>query len=135
MSAQRDRLRRRLKAIPAATIAATAPALRKAADQMADTMLQFVPVDTGELAESITVTPAGHTTPPYSQPGGSMSVPANAVAVTVGNADVRYGHLVEYGTTKAPPDPFFWPAVRLHRKKATSSIKRAVAKAVRSTKA
>lgn len=135
MSAQRDRLRRRLQAIPAATLAATAPALRKAAEQMADTMRGFVPVDTGELKESIVVTPAGHTTPPYSQPGGSLAVPANAVAVTVGNTDVRYGHLIEYGTSKAPPHPFFWPAVRLHQKQATRSIKRAVAKAVRSTKA
>lgn len=62
-----------------------------------------------------------------------MVVPENVVAVTVGNKDVRYGHLVEYGTTKAPARPFFWPAVRLHQKKATAAIKRAIGKAVRET--
>jgi len=134
MSAQSERLKRRLQAIPKATIAAVTPALRKAADQMADTMRQLAPVDTGDLKDSIAVTPAGQSTPPYSQPGGSMVVPPNAVAITAGNTDVRYPHLVEYGTSKTPPHPFFWPAFRLHRKKAASAIKRAVSKAVRSTK-
>lgn len=60
-----------------------------------------------------------------------MTVPENAVAVTVGDQDVRYPHLVEFGTTKAQAQPFFWPAVRLHRKKATNGIKNAVRRAVK----
>lgn len=138
MSAQRDKLRRRLQAIPKAAVAAVQPALLKAADQMADTMRQFAPDDpaTGapDLTTSIAVTPAGQATPAYSQPGGSMVVPENAVAITVGNEDVRYPHLLEYGTSKMAAQPFFWPAVRLNRKKGAASIKRAIAKAVRTTK-
>lgn len=134
MSAQRDRLRRRLEAIPKATVAAVTPAMRKAAEGMADTMRQLAPEDTGDLKASIAVTPAGQATPAYSQPGGSMVVPDNAVAITAGNTEVRYPHLVEYGTSKVPPHPFFWTAFRLHRKKAASAIKRAVAKAVRTTR-
>lgn len=133
MSAQSERLKRRLQAIPKATIAATTPALRKAAEQMADTMRQLAPEDTGALKASIVVTASGQATPSYSQPGGSMVVPENAVAITAGNTDVRYPHLVEYGHAKAPPHPFFWPAFRLNRKKAANRIKRAVSKAVRST--
>ena len=134
MSAQSERLKRRLQAIPRATVAATTPALLKAAEQTAATMRQLAPEDSGDLKASIAVTPAGQSTPAYSQPGGSMLVPDNAVAITAGNTDVRYPHLVEYGTVKAAAHPFFWPAFRLHRRKVASAIKRAVAKAVRSTR-
>ena len=90
--------------------------------------------DTGDLIRSIAVTPAGQATPPYSQPGGAQVVPENAVMVTAGNTSVRYAHLVEYGTTKAAAQPFFWPAVRLNRKKITGRIKRAVSKAVKNAR-
>lgn len=126
-----SRLQRRLAAIPKAVKDATQPALLKQANTMADTMRHLAPEDEGDLKESVEVTPAGQQTPPYSQPGGSMTVPENAVAVTVGNHAVRYPHLQEYGTTKHPPQPFFWPAVRLHNKKAKAAIRRAVATAVR----
>lgn len=126
-----SRLQRRLAAIPKAVKAAAQPALLKQAEEMADTMRALAPVESGALRDSIVVTPAGQSTPPYSQPGGSMVVPENAVAITVGNTDVRYPHLVEYGTKKAPAQPFFWPAVRLHQKKAQRAIKAGIRKAVR----
>lgn len=133
------RLQRRLAAIPKEVKAAVQPALLKQAEAMADTMRQLVPVETGALRDSIIVTPGGQSTPSYSQPGGSTVVPDNAAVVTVGDTNVRYGHLVEYGHkggfhgSVVPPKPFFWPAVRLHQKKATNAIKRAVSKAVRQT--
>ena len=58
-------------------------------------------------------------------------VAENSVAVTVGNSDVRYPHLVEYGTTQAPAQPFFWPGFRLAKPKAERRIKRAISKAVK----
>ncbi|MBN8998497.1 MAG: HK97 gp10 family phage protein [Rhizobiales bacterium] len=132
------RLERRLAAIPADVKAAALPAVKRQAEAMADTMRGLVPVDRGDLRDSITVTPAGQQTPAYSQPGGSMVVPENATAVTVGNADVRYGHLVEYGhgasgfsSAAAPAKPFFWPSVRLHQAKAKRAIKSAIGKAVK----
>lgn len=125
------RIRARLAAIPKAVKDATQPALRKQADVMVDTMRSFVPKDTHDLEYSIKYTMGGNQTPAYSQPGGSMTVPENAVAITVGNADVRYGHLVEYGTVKAPAQPYFWPAVRLHNKKSKKAIKAAIGRAVK----
>ena len=131
------RLRKRLAAIPKQVQKATQPALMKQAEAMAASMRGLAPFESGDLRNSIEVTPGGAATPPYSQPGGSMTVGSNAVAITVGNADVRYGHLVEYGHgngfngSTVPPKPFFWPAVRLHQKKAKAAIKRAVGKAVR----
>lgn len=140
-------LNRRLKAIPKAAKDAVQPALLKAGTQLADDMRHLAEGsrDSGALIESIVVTPAGQKTPAHSQPGGTHVVPENAVVVTAGNNAVRYAHLVEFGTAAhtnqglfpdthhpgAPAQPFFWPAVRLARKKVTSAIKRAVAKAVR----
>jgi HK97 gp10 family phage protein len=125
------RFRQRLASIPLVVQDAALKTVITQAGAMAATMRSLVPVDQGDLKESITVTGPRGQTPKYSQPGGSMIVPPNGAAITVGNSDVRYGHLVEYGTAHAAAQPFFWPAVRLHRKKATTAIKSAVGRAVR----
>lgn len=129
------RLQRRLAAVPADIKAAIQPTLLKQAEAMAATMRGLAPDDpttsAPDLKTSIEVTPGGQHTPPYSQPGGSMVVAENAVAITAGNEDVRYPHLQEYGTTRHPAQPFFWPAVRLHQKKAARAIKAAIGRAVR----
>src|SRR4051812_4774188 len=101
-SRQLERLLKRLDDIPKAVVATVQPALLKSGEELVGTMKQLAPVDTGDLRDSITLTPAGERTPPYSQPGGSMVVPENAVVVTVGNTATRYPHLVEYGTADAP---------------------------------
>ncbi len=130
-----SRLQARLAAIPGEVKKAVQPSLLKQANTMAGTMRAFAPDDPStsapDLKSSIEVTPGGQQTPAYSQPGGSMVVPENAVAITVGNTDVRYPHLQEYGTTFHAAQPFFWPAVRLHRKRAQRAIKAAVGRAVK----
>lgn len=131
MSKQTARLQKRLRAIPAAVRQAVVPALIKSADEIAGRMRTLAPEDTGDLKDSIAVTPPGGTTPPYSQPGGSTVAGENQVLITAGNTDVRYPHLQEYGTAHAPAQPFFWPAYRLTRKRAANRIKRAIGKAVK----
>ncbi|WAJ30954.1 HK97-gp10 family putative phage morphogenesis protein [Antarcticirhabdus aurantiaca] len=126
-----SKLQRRFAALPAGVVEAVRPALMDQARTIANTMEQLAPEDEGFLKASIAVTGPGRRTPAYSQPGGSMTVPENAVAVTVGDHDVRYAHLVEYGTQQAPAQPYFWPSVRLHRKKATNGIKSAIRRAVK----
>lgn len=125
------RLQARLEAIPRRVKEAVKPALEKSGKELADGMRALAPEDEGDLKRSVTYTMGGQQTPPYSQPGGSKTVPENAVVVTVGNTDVRYPHLVEYGTTKAQAQPYFWPTVRAKRKKITNRINRAIRKAVR----
>jgi HK97 gp10 family phage protein len=129
------RLQRRLAAIPREVKKAVEPALMKEAGIIADTMGQLAPDDPStnapDLKSSIAVTGPGKQTPAYSQPGGSMTVAENAVAVTVGDTDVRYPHLQEYGTKNHPAQPFFWPAVRMRRKRSTNAIKNAIRRAVR----
>lgn len=132
-SAQLARLLKRLEAIPREVEKTVTPALQKSGNELADRMRSLAPEDEGDLIASITVTPAGQATPPYSQPGGSTVVPENSVMVTVGNSDVRYPHLVEHGTEKAPAQPFFWVSYRLLKKRIANRIKRSIAKAVRDT--
>lgn len=131
MSDQLDRLKARLEAIPKAVREAVQPALITSAMELTERMEQLAPRDTGALADSITFTPAGQATPPYSQPGGSEVVPENTVRITVGNTEVRYAHLVEYGTADSPAQPFFWPAFRLTRARIKNRLTRAIGKAVR----
>ena len=127
------RFNRRMEAIPKAVREAVKPTLLKSGDELATAMKRLAERsrDSGDLIESIAVTGPGEATPPYSQPGGSKIVPENAVAVTVGNDDVRYPHLVEYGAAHAAAQPFFWPAFRLYRRRITRRITRAIGKAVR----
>lgn len=125
------RFQERMNAIPQAVRDGVKPALVKSADEMAAAMKALAPEDTGDLKRSINVTGPGQRTPPYSQPGGSKMVPENAAAVTVGDSDTRYPHLVEYGTNDTHAQPFFWPGFRTTQKRATNRIKRAMAKAVK----
>jgi len=131
LSAQTKRLARRLNAIPKAVKTAVVPALEKSGSELVGAMRQLAPVDTGDLKHSIKYTMPGQATPPYSQPGGSRVAAENQVLVTAGDEDVRYAHLVEYGTTDTTAQPFFWPAYRLKRKRLASRIKRSISKAVK----
>ena len=126
---------KRMRAIPQAARNAVQPALVKSAEEIADIQRALAPDDPStsapDLKSSIAVTGPGQTTPPYSQPGGSMVVPENAVAITAGNSDVRYPHLQEFGTSHHEAQPFFWPGFRMGRKRALNRIKRAVGKAIK----
>jgi HK97 gp10 family phage protein len=126
-----SRFQNRMRAIPAAAREAVKPALLKSANEVADMQRRLAPEDTGELRESIHVTAPGQSTPPYSQPGGSRVAGELEAIVTAGDHTVRYAHLVEHGTTKAPAQPFFWPGFRLTRKRAATRIKGAVSRAVK----
>ena len=125
---------KRMRAIQEAARKAVAPAVMKSAYDIADIMEGLAPEDTGDLIGSIAVTGPGQSTPPYSQHGGSMVVPENTAAITVGNSDVRYPHLQEYGTTHHAAQPFFWPGFRMGRKRALDRIKRAIGKAIKEAK-
>lgn len=121
---------RRLLGLPAEMRALLSDALEDAAEEMAADMRRLAPRDTGALEASVQVTGPGQQTPPYSQPGGGLVVPDGAAAITAGNSEVRYPHLVEYGTADTTAQPFFWPAFRLGRAAAVARIAAAVKRAV-----
>lgn len=120
----------RLKSQPREAIVKS---LTRSADRIADTQRRFAEPSraTGKLIGSITVTEPNQVTPPYSQPSGSRVAGASEVIITAGNSDVRYAHLVEYGTKNADAQPFFWPAFRLMRKKEQAAINRTARRAIR----
>jgi len=124
----------RMAAIPREVRRAVSPAVVDAAEDVAGLMQELAPEDTGALSASIVVTPPLQSTPAYSQPGGSRVAPPNAALITAGNTNVRYAHLVEFGTARADAQPFFWPGFRLGSKRAADKIKRAIRKAVREAK-
>jgi HK97 gp10 family phage protein len=130
-SDQIRRLQERFAAIPKSVRDEVQPALAKSGDELASRMKQLAPRDSGDLIDSIAVTTAGNATPAYSQPGGSMIVSENAVAITVGNSKVRYAHLQEYGTAHAHAQPFFWVSYRLLKKRLSNRIKRSINKAIK----
>lgn len=131
MSSDLDRLNRRFAAVMKNVREVVQPTLVQGAEEIAATQRQLAPEDTGDLKDSITVTPPGGTTPPYSRPGGSRVAKQNEAIVTAGGTDVRYPHLVEHGTSQSPAQPFFWPGFRLTRTRAQNRIKRSIRKAVR----
>lgn len=140
---RKDRLFAKLRRLAPETQRELVQANRKSAYEMASTAKGFAPVKTGKLRDSIEVTPPGAVPPSYSQ--GAAQVPPGAFMVTAGNSQVRYPHLVEYGTHAHaqagmfegtthpgnPPQPFFWPAYRLLRKRMRSRASRAITKAVK----
>lgn len=126
-----SRFQKRMRSIPQAVREAVKPAVVTGAEEVASLARQLAPEDTGDLKKSIVVSQPGQATPPYSQPGGSRTAGPLEALVTAGNTDVRYPHLVEYGTTKTHAHPFFWPAFRLSRKRAATRIKGAISRAVR----
>lgn len=122
---------RRLEAIPQEIRAAVLPALQKSAEELATEMRNRVPVDTGALRDSITVTPPGRSTPAHSQPGGSRIAGPLEVLVTAGNTRARHAAHVEFGTVDTAASPFFWVSYRLLRKRLNARINRAINKAVK----
>ena len=94
------RFQKRIQAIPKAARRAVRPALVQGANEIAALQRALAPEDSGDLKASIAVTGPGQSTPPYSQPGGRIIVPELTAAITAGNTEVRYAHLVEYGSVR-----------------------------------
>ena len=125
------KLAARLDAIPAEVVAQLRPALVKSAEEVAANMRALVPVDEGDLRESITVTGPGEETPAYAEGGGKRTASSNQALVTAGAPKVRHGHFMEFGTVKLAPRPFMRPAWRLAKLRVERRIARAIAAAIR----
>jgi len=119
MSAQTDKLKARLAAIPMAIREAVSPALMTSANELAERIRVLVPTEHGALKDSIKVEPVSET----------------KVTVSEGGPEAPYALHVEYGHMShgkhVPAEPHFWPAYRLTKKRAQNRIKRAITKAVR----
>ncbi len=138
-------LNEKLRRMPIAAKETARASVMQGATDLVNLQRQLVPVDKGDLRESIVATPPGGTTPPYSQPGGSKTAGPLQAIVTAGNTNVRYAHLVEFGVAPhvngglfqgsqnpgAPAQPYFWPAYRALRTRIRSRISRNINKAIK----
>lgn len=124
-------LEKRLTAIPDEVLVQLRPALMKGAEEIADNMRALVAIDEGDLEASIAVTGPGETTPAYAVGGGTVTAAQNQALVTVGNPEVRTGHMVEFGTVDMDAQPFMRPGFRIAKPRVMRRIARAVGKAIK----
>jgi len=95
---------------PAAQEALT-DALNRSAMEGVKRVQALTPVDTGNLRDATQRTP--------------ITSNSRGVSVTIQNTDFK-ARWVEFGTTQAPAQPFFWPAIRSLRRRMTNRVKRAL---------
>lgn len=140
----KDQWFRRLNKMAPTAQAYLEEASGKSAKEMQQMARSLAPVRTGALRDSIATTPPGGSPPKYSQ-NAMPRVPDGAWAISAGNEQVRYAHLVEFGTAPheqggmfegtAHPGtrarPFFWPAYRTIRKRHRSRVSRALNKSIK----
>lgn len=124
-----DRLQRKLKAIPDFAQAEIRKAMEKSAAEIVKFARSLVPVDSGDLRDSIGWTwgdaPARSIGLATAQSGDMV------LTVFAGDDDAYYARWVEFGTQKMPGQAFFFPAYRLTKKRVRGRINRAMNKAVR----
>lgn len=146
MSDGLKRWEQRLKNVPQKVRARVREAIVQGADEIVTAQKRFAPVKTGKLRDSITATIGGQA-PKYSQFGrmGGKGDADLTAAITVGNSEVRYAHLVEFGSAPhiaggkfkgadhpgTTAQPFFYTGYRMVRRKVKSRITRAVSKGIK----
>lgn len=127
------RLMKKLAAPPAAAKREIRPALEKSADEIVQLAKNLVPVDQGDLRNSIGWTWGA-------APKGAIAIGTVAgagagaemtITVFAGNDEAFYARFVEFGTQQASARPFFFPAYRALRKRSKSRIRRAGTKAAK----
>lgn len=113
----RDRLRRKLRAIPVAVRKAAREQLKANAEELVQTQKGFAPTDAGALKDTI------------KQQDVSDSTRISR-RVSAGDASVPYAAWVEFGHGQAAPQPYFWPAYRLKKRRFKARMTRAAKKAI-----
>ena len=120
--------------------------MEQIAQEIVDKMKVIVPVDTGELRNSIGWTwgrpPKGSTAFAVAKNtlGSEMTLTiyAGNEATLVRSANGRRPYLqkawiVEFGTSRTPAQPYFRPVWKTERKRVKSKVRSAVKKAVKAT--
>jgi HK97 gp10 family phage protein len=110
---------------------ATRKAMEKGAQELVEMMKRLVPVDSGDLRDSIGWTwgnaPQGAAVIAQSAPDDK----GIRLTVYAGNRQAYYARFQEFGTTKMPANPFFFPSWRALRRRIASRITREMRKAVK----
>lgn len=120
-------LNRKLAAIPAKVEAKTRLAMEKGAEELVAMMKRLVPVDQGDLRDSIQwkwgEAPKGAFKIADSTPD------SRGLKISVFATDFK-ARWIEFGTLKMRAQPFFFPSYRALRKRIKSRITREMKKAI-----
>lgn len=135
-------LKRKLLKLKADTMPAVAKAMEKAAQRIVDDMKSLVPLQSGDLQDSIGWTWG-------EAPRGSIKfssvISGQKITIYAGNEKAYYARFVEFGTAPheiggrfrgaqhpgTSPQPFFFSAFRANRKETKLEIQKAIRAAVR----
>lgn len=127
------KLRKKLEALVAVGREEIKRAMETSADEIVALAKNLVPVDKGDLKDSIGWTWG-------KAPKGAMTlgtVQANEVdsgftiTIFAGNSEAYYARWVEFGTQKMAAQPYFYPSYRALRRRSKSRVTRAVTKAIK----
>lgn len=148
----RDKTLAKLKAMPLAARAAIRTALKTGSDQIVGMQKRLVPIDSGDLRDSIRAEwgdVALASSANLASAGGGTTLikgdPDLTVTIVAGNDTAYYARFVEFGTapheqggwaegTQHPgtrPRPFFYGPWRASRKRLKGNVSRAINKAAK----
>lgn len=126
-------LRRRLTiTIPEKVKRAAAAALEENARELVAEMKRLVPVDEGDLKDSINWTwgdaPAGTM---VLGSVGRQDYATMRITIYAGGGDAFYAFFQEFGTVNMPPNPFFFTSYRKLKRKMKGRVTRKINKTIR----
>lgn len=128
----RDRARRRLKAIPVEVRKAVKAQNRANAEELVETIKRFAPPDeSGDLRASVKNQDVSTSTRIAQQVRAGGAATTKPVRKSEKAPTYDYALAQEYGTARMPANPFFWPSWRSVRKKLKARMSRAGKKAAR----
>ncbi|EKF39914.1 HK97 family phage protein [Nitratireductor indicus C115] len=123
--------RKLTQTIPERVRIRTRAAMEKGADEIVAMAKSLVPVDSGDLRDSIGWTWAD-------APKGSIVLASSApdrggerITIYAGNDEAYYARWVEFGTQKNLPSPFFFPSYRALKRRVKGRITREMRKAIK----
>ena len=138
MATLSPRLRARLERVPDVARRAAAQAMEEGAQEIVEEMKRLVPVDSGDLRDSIGWTwgdvPAGSFTIADIRSGKNKGDQYATLRIKIyaGNREAFYARFVEFGTkTGSPAQPFFFPAWKSGKAEFRRNIRAAVRAAIR----
>lgn len=108
-------------------------AMEAGAKEVTEMQRRLVPVDSGDLRDSIGYTFGDYKAANYRVRGVSASTGKGDLSLTIHAGDEKawYAALVEFGTVNAAAHPYFWPGWRATVKRVKSRISRAFSKALK----
>lgn len=138
MATLSPRLRARLERVPDVARRAAAQAMEEGAQEIVEEMKRLVPVDSGDLRDSIGWTwgdvPAGSFTIADIRSGKNKGDQYATLRIKIyaGNREAFYARFVEFGTkTGSPAQPFFYVSWKARKAEFRRNIRAAVRAAIR----